>query len=152
MSKIENTLKSEVETMHDVLAAWFRGDVPADRTYFETELVHRFAEECEIIYPSGSLLARKEFLDPVFNAHACNPSFGVAIRDFKLVALSNDRELATARYIEDQFNATNTVPANNSRFSTVVFRLTPNGDQARWLHVHETAIPSSVAALRGASA
>ena len=141
MSKIKNALKVEVEAMHAALAAWFRGDVPADRTSFDKELVSRFADDCQIVYPSGRLLARKDFLDPVFAAHASNPSFGVAIREFNLVTLSNDNTLAVACDIEDQFNARNTVPADNARISTVLFQVLDGARDLKWLHVHETARP-----------
>lgn len=141
MSNIEKAAKAEIEAMHEVLAAWFRGDVPADRSFFETELADRFADDCQIVYPSGSLLARKDFLEPVFKAHASNPSFGVAIRDFKLVALSDDKALAIACYIEDQFNALNTEPKDNARISTVIFQVLHEGRDLKWLHVHETALP-----------
>ncbi len=140
MLKIENALRTEVETMHEFLALWFCGDVQADQEKFETELVDRFAHDCRIIYPSGSILVREEFISPIFAAHGRNPSFSVAIRDFKLIALSNDNELATVCYIEDQFNALNSVPSNNSRFSTVVFRMLHDGGKVEWVHIHETAI------------
>jgi len=141
MSNIEKVLKAEVEGMHEVLAAWFRGDVPADRTFFDKDLASRFAETCHIVYPSGSILARKDFLDPVFNAHASNPPFRVAIRDFRLVSQSDDGALAVACYVEDQFNALNSDPKDNARVSTVIFKVLNEGRDLTWLHIHETAMP-----------
>ena len=138
--EIEHALRAEVESMHDVLAAWFRGDEKADGEHFQEILIDRFAPELRIIYPSGTMLTRDELFDPVFAAHGSNPPFRVAIRDFRLVALSSDKALATACYIEDQFNALNTTPSDNSRRSTVVFRLSPDAREISWLHIHETAI------------
>lgn len=140
MSGMETKLRTEVETLHEILAAWFRGDVAADREYFDAHLVSRFADDCRIVYPSGTVLDRKDLFDPIFAAHGSNPKFGVAIRDFRLIAVSDDGSLATACYIEGQINALNTVPADNARMSTVVFRVHDAGRKLAWLHIHETAI------------
>lgn len=140
MTDIESRLRAEVETLHQVLAAWFRGDAPADRQHFETRLAGRFADDCRIVYPSGRVLDRNGLFDPIFAAHGSNPKFAVAVRDFRLIAVSEDGSLATACYIEDQVNALNTVPANNARMSTVVFRLLNEGQKIEWVHIHETAI------------
>ncbi len=126
--------------MHDFLAAWFRGEEKADEKHFKTNLIDRFADDLRIIYPSGSVLAREDLVKPIFAAHGSNPRFRVAIREFKIVALSHDNELAIASYIEDQFNALNSVPSDNARLSTVVFRILGHDGKITWLHIHETAI------------
>lgn len=142
MSDTEMTLalRAEVEAMHDFLAAWFRGEETADQSHFETNLIDRFAPDLRIIYPSGVILTRDDLVKPIFAAHGSNPSFRVSIRDFELIALSSDTQLAIACYIEDQFNALNTNPSDNSRLSTVVFRISADPDRIEWRHIHETAI------------
>ena len=49
-------------------------------------------------------------------------------------------DLAVATYVEHQRGAKNTVPADNDRISTVVFRLGGEGQRPVWLHIHETAV------------
>ena len=137
---LKDQLRREVESMHEVLAAWFRGEGEKDRATFNAQLVDRFAADLTIIYPSGSMLTRAALFDPIFDAHGSNPPFRVTIRDFQLITISEDGCLAIACYIEDQFNAKNTTPPDNARRSTVVFRKAARADRFEWLHIHETAI------------
>lgn len=134
-------LRAEVEALHDFLAAWFRGEVAQDRALFDAELAAHLAEGMTNIQPAGRALSRDSLLRAVFDGHGSNASFRIEIRDFTLVAVSKDRALAVATYVERQTGAKNTTPPDNARVSTAVFRLDDAGRRATWLHLQETACP-----------
>ncbi len=136
---LEERLRREVEDLHAFIAAWFRGEVDNDQSTFDTGLGNRLADGLINIQPSGQSLSRADLLEPLFAAHGANPDFNLSIRDFRLLHLSPDGTTAVAVYVEDQTGALNTVPADNSRMTTVLFDV--SNDMPLWLHLHETAVP-----------
>jgi len=136
---LEERLRREVKDVHAFIAAWFRGGERNDQETFDVRLGNRLADGLINIQPSGQSLSRSDLLDPLFAAHGMNPDFGISIRDFGLLHVSPDGDIAAATYIEDQTGALNTAPADNSRITTVLFDV--SGDNPIWLHLHETAVP-----------
>lgn len=136
---LETELRGEVEALHAFLAAWFRGDLPRDKALFHSEFADRLADGMENIQPSGIALSKETLLGAIFEGHGSNGAFEIGIRDFRLLAVSADRGFAVATYVEDQKGAKNTDPPDNTRVSTVVFRLADGDRSVAWLHLHETA-------------
>ena len=138
-ANLEEKLRKEVEAVHNFIAAWFRGDVAHDQKLFNERLADRFANGMLNIQPSGNPLSKEQLLTSIYDGHGSNKAFTIAIRDFKLLALSENRGLAVASYIEDQRNAKNSIPPDNLRISSVVFRVGEDETKTVWIHLHETA-------------
>ncbi len=137
-STLETRLRREVEEVHAFIAGWFQGAITNDRVTFDAGLGNRLAQGLINIQPAGQVLTRDDLLIPMFGVHGANPDFDISIRDFRLLHVSPDGMTATAVYVEDQRGALNTVPADNSRITTVLFDI--SGDAPLWLHLHETAV------------
>ncbi|MGI9522561.1 MAG: hypothetical protein ACR2PG_13025 [Hyphomicrobiaceae bacterium] len=136
---LEERLTTEVETMHTFIAAWFRGEMTADKCLFEREFTSRLAIDMVNIQPSGSVLTRDRLAQSIFQGHGTNKRFQIQIHDCQLRYMCSARLTAVATYVESQRNAKNTVPADNDRISTAVFGLSDGGSGLRWVHLHETA-------------
>ncbi len=137
-SALETRLRCEVEEVHAFIAGWFRGTVTNDQATFNAGLGDRLADDLINIQPAGRVLTRDDLLIPMFGAYGANPGFDISIRDFRLLHLPADGKTAAATYVEDQRGALNTVPADNSRITTVLFDV--SADEPLWLHLHETAV------------
>ena len=138
--ELEQRLHNEVVAFHDFVAQWFRGEVKDDALLFDQHMKQKLASDFINIQPSGLVLTRAELLDPIFQAHGVNPDFDISIREFHLMFVEKEDGFVVARYIEDQTGARNTTPSNNSRISSVGFRLE---DQILWQFCHETGLNAS---------
>lgn len=128
-------VRREIVAVHDFIAAWFRGE--ADEEAFNASLAWRLAPALVNIQPAGRTLTRDELVAGIRNGYGANPAFRIEIGDVRIIA--HARDIVTAMYVERQFGARNTTPANHSRISTVLLERV--AERIRWLHIHETAMP-----------
>jgi hypothetical protein len=137
-TELELVVRDEVEALHVFFVGWFSGMLPADA--FETEFLGQFDEEFILIPPAGTLLSLADFQSAVRRSHGTNPDFRIAIRNVKVRRVMDDHVLAT--YEEWQRNALASTPPDNARIVTVIFR---KALPLKWVHVHETRLPESIA-------
>ncbi|MGI9476225.1 MAG: DUF4440 domain-containing protein [Hyphomicrobiaceae bacterium] len=130
--------RTEIEEMHAFIAGWFQGSVAQDAALFEAQFARRLDPALVNIQPSGQVLTRADLLDGIRAGYGGNSKFSIEIDD---VALRwADDGLALVTYVEFQRGARNTVPSDNRRISTVLFRDAPGAAQPVWLHIHETGL------------
>ncbi len=139
LQDLEARLYAEVEAVHAFIADWFTGGSAKDQRTFDESLTHRFSPDMQNIQPNGRVRTKEELLQTIFDGHGANRAFTIAIRDFRLLSVSSNCDVAIATYVEDQRNAKNTVPPDNLRRSTVVFRIADDAKKITWQHIHETA-------------
>lgn len=130
--------RDEIEEVHAFIAAWFRGDVAQDDALFEKELAGRMDVALVNVQPSGQILTRAELIDGIRSGYGSNSEFRIEIENVEVQSASNELTLLT--YVEFQRGARNTVPADNRRVSTVLFREVPGAPRPLWLHIHETGL------------
>jgi len=130
---------AEIVRLHDFLADWFRGSLPA------VSLGHGLADalhpDFACIMPSGTMVERAALLASIEAAHGSNPAFRIEIREPRLLATWGDGATLLMTYIEAQFGALNSLPADNLRRSSAVFE-TVDG-RLLWRHLQETALPAT---------
>lgn len=131
-------LRSEIEHVHAFIAAWFRGEVAQDDALFNAQLAARLDFALVNIQPSGQVLTRAELVNGIHSGYGGNPNFSIEIDDVVVRFARNDVALVT--YVEFQRGAKNTVPADNRRVSSVMFRGVQEGEAPVWLHIHETGL------------
>ena len=130
--------RREIERVHAFIAAWFRGDVARDDALFDSQLATRMDRALVNIQPSGQILTHSDLVDGIRAAHGSNPDFHIEISDVVLRLVDDDLALVT--YVEFQRGAKNTVPADNRRVSSVLFRCVHPDAEPVWLHIHETGL------------
>lgn len=135
-----STATGEIERLHVFFVDWFSAAVDGDEETLKCGLLDRLDDEFTLIAPSGKLLKVEALANGLRAAHGSNPAFRIAIRNVRVRIADNGLMLAT--YEEWQRNARASIPADNGRISSVVFRRT--GDELCWLHVHETWLPEEV--------
>lgn len=121
----------EVEDLHVFFERWFRGDEPEEGI---TRLRQHLGSSFEMVTPRGNRLGLETLLKSLRGARGSNASFRIEVRDVAL--LHADDRVVVARYQEWQWNAKHSTPADNARWSTVVFDrdgARPNGLTWRWL-------------------
>lgn len=131
-------LRSEIEHVHAFISAWFRGEVTRDAALFDAQLAARLDSALVNIQPSGQALTRAELVNGIRSGYGGNPKFRIDIDN--VVVRFADNDLALVTYVEYQRGAKNTVPADNRRVSTVLFRGVQEGAAPVWLHIHETGL------------
>jgi hypothetical protein len=131
-------VRTEIEAFHEFFVDWFSGRLPLSQ--FESGFLDRFATDFLLIPPAGTLLNLEQLSSAVRSAHATNSEFRIAIRNVTILRQFDDHILAT--YEEWQRNARASTPPENARIATVLFR---DERPLRWLHIHETWLPESVA-------
>lgn len=131
-------LRREIEQVHSFIAAWFRGEIPRDDAIFDAGLAARMDPAMVNIQPSGKVLSYTDLVDGIRTSHGSNPDFQIEISDVALQFVDGDLALVT--YVEHQRGAKNTVPADNRRVSSVLFRGRHAGEDPLWLHIHETGL------------
>ena len=125
--------KAEIERLHRVIDARFRGDLAHDR--FDPEFADALHPEFENIQPSGDVLKKAELIGPIRAAHGANPDFRIVIEEPRVIATYPGLILAT--YVEFQTGARNSASENRRR-STVLFE---TGPRLIWRHLQETGLP-----------
>ncbi len=127
---------AEIERLHRVFEGWFQGTLPP--AAFDTELVAVLHPEFEMAMPSGEVVSRAG-VEEMRAAHGSNPAFRIEIHEPRLLGAYPAAGLIHAQYVEAQFGARNTTPADHRRRSTVLFELGgPHG--LLWRHLHETLL------------
>lgn len=137
-TELELKVRGEVEALHTFFVRWFSGMLSIDT--FETDFLTRFDQEFLLIPPAGRLLTLGELQSSVHRNHATNPDFRIAIRNVKVHKVLDSHILAT--YEEWQRSALFSTPPDNARIASVIFK---QAQSLRWLHVHETWLPESIA-------
>ncbi len=140
--ELEDLARKEVERFHAFVAAWFRGEVARSEALFAREVTDRLAEDLINIQPAGQALRAAELLPSLFQGHGANPAFEIEIEGVSLLGVYDSGRLLLATYLEHQRGAKNTTPPDNTRRSSVLFRLDPETRALTWLHVHETGLPA----------
>ena len=133
-----NEVRNEIVRLHDFFTGWFTGALPEDA--FEEGVAARLHPDFENVQPAGKALSREVLLNGLRAAHGSNPEFRIEIRDTRTLGDWPDCGLILASYVEVQFGALNSTPADNLRRSTVFFERGAN--RLIWRHVHETSLPA----------
>lgn len=123
----------EIIELHRFFEAWFLG---REDSLERAELALHL--DFTMIGPDGTLADRSTTLRRLRDGHAHSTDLRIETGDHRLLHTADDLLIAT--YVERHRLAGDRA---NERISTVVFvptRRGPNG--LRWLHVHETWLPS----------
>jgi hypothetical protein len=131
-------VRTEIESLHGFFVGWFSGALPSAE--FESGFLARFDPAFLLVPPAGTLLDLEQLANGVRSAHATNPDFRIAIRNVEVRRMFDGHILAT--YEEWQRNALASTPRDNARIATVLFL---DVRPLRWLHIHETWLPESIA-------
>ncbi|MEM7506816.1 MAG: hypothetical protein AAF415_08715 [Pseudomonadota bacterium] len=123
----------EIIRLHDVIAGWFRGEIP--EAEFDQAFAASLAPEFENIQPSGKVLSRADLLDPIRAAHGSNPDFRITIEEPRLLGTWSG--LILMGYVEFQQGARQSAGENRRR-STVLFE--EDGDRLLWRYLQETGL------------
>jgi hypothetical protein len=135
---LELQVRTEIEALHEFFVGWFSGQLPEDA--FEDRFLRRFDRDFLLVPPAGTLLKLAGLADGVKAAYATNPPFRIAIRNVRVQRVFGNQVLAT--YEEWQRFALASKPPENGRIASVLFE---RGEPLRWLHIHETWLPQTVA-------
>ncbi|GMG81655.1 hypothetical protein LNKW23_08680 [Paralimibaculum aggregatum] len=125
-----------IAALHDLIARWFRGEAAA-ADFAGLEQALDAGLEC--VMPAGVVAPRDALLGGLRKGHGANPDFRIEIREVRLLGAWPAAGLILAGYVEAQFGARNTVPADNLRRSTALLAL--RGGRLVFRHLHETALP-----------
>lgn len=140
---LKQLVTEEIEALHAFISGWFRGELERTNEAYQQGFTARLAPDLVNIQPSGQVLTRADLLGPIEAAHGANTEFRISISDVTLRFVSQDQSLIQATYIEHQTGARNTTPSDNDRISTALFSHDPQTNKLTWLHLHETAVPTS---------
>jgi len=124
---------AEIERLHEVIAAWIRGDHPQKR--FDTDFLDAIHPDFEYVQPDGTASTGRGFADGLRAAHGANPAFRISIEAPRLLGVWDG--LILAGYVEHQSGAKMTHPENR-RGASVLFE---DGDRLRWRFLQETGLP-----------
>ncbi len=126
-------VRAEVERLHDVFTAWFRGDDSATLDPVRDALAPSFV----IVSPRGTVADRNATLTGLASARG---TWGTTdmIEIENLVVRQRTATTVLATYEEWQSRA----GSRKGRVSTVMFAVDRDRPgELRWLHVHETWLP-----------
>jgi len=128
--------RTEVEALHDFFAAWFQGQLANTEANFA-----RFAAAMRpgfhMIAPSGQMTDLPELLIRLREAHGRQPTIQIWTTNHHCHFQFGDHALVS--YEEWQSNGT----TRTGRLSTALLQLDATAPAGiRWLHVHETWLPS----------
>ncbi|MEM1177917.1 MAG: DUF4440 domain-containing protein [Acidobacteriota bacterium] len=138
-SEFAQACADEVEGLHQFFHDWFVGELPdTDEAY--ARFADALAPEFIIISPSGRVSRRDGLLESLRGAHGSGKETGVKIwiRGFDVRFEQGD--LAIVNYEEWQQRR----GSKTGRVSTAMLQRDPEAPGGvRWLHLHETWLPSS---------
>lgn len=139
---IREACHQEIVRLHRFFVDWYHGTLPpSDQAW--SVLPNALAAQFELISPGGHILPLAALLETLRAAHASrDPELGfrIWIREFECRHVCEETVIAT--YQEWQ----HLEGRDQGRQSTVIFeRCGPEGIDLRWLHVHETWLPSDTA-------
>ncbi len=126
--------RTEVERLHDFIAAWFRGEL--DKSHFEPDFAEVLHPEFENVQPAGLTLKHDELLNSIQDGHGINPEFQITIEAPRLLGTWQD--LILFQYIEYQTGARASA-AENRRLSTALFEV--KDDKLIWRYLTEIGLP-----------
>ena len=133
-SDIQETVRLEIEALHQFFVGWFTGALP--ESAFKSDFLDRFSDDLIFIPPAGQLLGLSNLESTVRDRHSSNPNFRIAIRQVQVQRQFDNYVVVT--YEEWQRNALASTPPDNGRLATVLFR---GPEPLKWLHIHETWLP-----------
>ena len=128
--RIADAAAAEIRRFHDVLVAWFTGQM--NESEFDTAIADVLHPEFAWVSPSGQDISRDQILEGLKSGYGSNPEFRITVEDIELELCEGD--LAVVSYVENQTGARNAPPVNTRR-SSVVFSLKP---RLAWRYLHET--------------
>ncbi len=138
-------VKQEVIDLHDFFVGWFAGTIPNTDEAYASGFTDRCDDGFILIPPAGGLTQLSDLASGLRGGYGNNPDFRIQVRNVEVRHATDDLVIAT--YEEWQRNAKSSTPSDNGRVSTAVFRPDPSASNGlRWLHVHETWLPSEVMA------
>jgi len=138
--RLRDRVVEEIERLHRFFVDWFAGTIADDDDTFNRMFLDALDPGFVLIPPAGRIVARSDLASGLRSGHGSNPDFRIAIRNVEIRRAVDGVVLAT--YEEWQRNARASKPPDNGRISTVLFQ----GEDLRWLHLHETWLPESVMA------
>ena len=127
----------EINQLHDFFTAWLAGQLPQTKETF-SRFTDVTAQDFTLISPQGSMVDRHGAEAWIWDAHGRRPGLHIWIERPQIRAHRGD--VTVICYEEWQAEGETT----SARLSTAVFVAaadTPNG--IRWLHVHETWLPTA---------
>lgn len=137
--QIAHDCKTEVIEAHRFFTEWFTGVLPdTDATWAALE--DTLAPGFVLVTPGGRLIEREALLQGIRANHGQHEDTGfeIWIENFECRLIEGDVVVAT--YEEWQTLGDDTT----GRLSTAIFERNPAmPNHVRWLHVHETWLPSS---------
>ncbi|MEP3279473.1 MAG: hypothetical protein ABJN26_08795 [Stappiaceae bacterium] len=137
MQELEDIVRMEIEDLHAFFVDWFSGS--ASEAAFEARFTDHMDPDMVLIPPGGNLMALEDLSAGLRKGYGTNPDFRIAIRNVKLQRILDHHFVVT--YEEWQRNALASTPPDNGRIATVLFT---RSAQLKWLHIHETWLPSAV--------
>ena len=131
----------EIAGLHRFFVSWFSGRCEDSDDLFRREFLERFDPAFLLVPPAGTMLPLSALAGSVRERHGVNPEFRISIRNVSIRRSFPGHVLAT--YEEWQRNASASIPPDNGRVATALFRV---NRRFQWLHVHETWLPTDVMA------
>lgn len=128
---------------NDVIAAWIRGDGPADAFELMSASVHA---ELSVVSPDGSSSDGGGLWRSIGGARGANPDFRIATPAEKIRVLRDDASVVVLEAIELQDGAKAVASSRNARRLTVIFlrdEAAPEG-LSLW-RLHESFVPEAEA-------
>jgi len=140
MSELIDEVRDEIEALHAFFVDWFRGT--AEESELESRLGAKLHPDFESVQPMGHNLTRAMLLELFAGVRGTNPNFRIEIREPRILGVWPDSGLILAGYVEAQFGARFSIPAENSRRCTALLVKGEKG--LRWRHIHETGLPPEI--------
>jgi hypothetical protein len=127
--------EKEIVDLHKFFVEWFTGQLENTDQAF-SRVANALANEFHLISPRGVIDSQQEILDAIRGAHGARSKMEITIRNPELRWQSETHCLMT--YEEWQ----QTEQGNNARLSSVLFEHASSHNALRWIHVHETWLPT----------
>ncbi|MFD2236581.1 DUF4440 domain-containing protein [Aureimonas populi] len=122
---------AEIDGLHRVLQAWFRGEGGDDAA----KVMERFDEAFHMVGAAGNLLSHEGMAAALPRMRGSRPTLVMEIEDVTLRALSQAGALITYREVQRQDSGT------TQRWSTALLVDRPDRPTPVWALLQETVIP-----------
>lgn len=139
VSEIEIEIEAEIKRLHEFLANWFNGTLPAGDDIYADHFGDHLSADFVNIQPGGARLNRDQLNKAIIAGYGKNPDFKILIRNVEIRAVMDGGALIFATYEEYQKGARNS-HAYNARVSTLLIEKRKAGG-FMWHHIHETWLP-----------
>ena len=138
ISSLERPVHDAIVSVHAFLEAWFNGRLPKTSTAFEP-LEKAWGSHLELITIAGRVVDAAAVLDEVFAAHGAYSDLRIEVSNIAVRHLPASG-LALATFEERHAFG----DGGNRRIVSAVLQAPPDARLPwRWLHVHETPLPSA---------